>query len=155
MSSQDRVPLHLDQHIPIFNFDGINGQLGLRITFERAGRRVVLPTVPGTYDLTAFDVTLPQRAAHVQADVFYGTTSSVDIRDADCCPIDFKFLGFARCRQFRLSREFCVGHVFNKLRLSVGCMRICVNSWRGLYIKGTKFGFTPGGRVPAQTYLAS
>src|SRR5215469_13959880 len=83
--SQGRPLLNLQfhHHFPVFHLDRIDSQLCLGVIFQLSGGGVVLPPVPGTNHFAALDVALPERAAHMQADVLHGGDRAVYISDAN------------------------------------------------------------------------
>lgn len=102
--------LHIHQHIPVLNLDGINVNPGLGIAFQAAGGRVILPTVPWADDFAVLDISLAERAAHVQAYVIDSRAGAVHISHADSLAADLEFLGLAGGGEICLNRNLCVCH---------------------------------------------
>src|SRR5690349_6976019 len=86
--------LQIDQHIPILNLDRIHLDLGSGIVRGFSGLSVKRPTMPGTNNLAAFDHSLAERAAAVEANVTHGSNSAVHVGDADCFFTAREFFGF-------------------------------------------------------------
>ena len=111
------IRLYIHQHIPVLNLDGINVNPGLGIAFQASRSRVIFPSVPGADHFAVFDISLPERAAHVQANVVDGGAGAVDIGHTDGLSRNFEFLGLAGRGEVRLNRNFCVCHVVVSSRL--------------------------------------
>ena len=87
--------LNFDHHIPVFNLQRIHCNLRARVMRSLASLRIPLPAVPGTDHLVAFNHSLPQRPAAMQADVVHGGDRPIHIGDADDFVAERKFFGFA------------------------------------------------------------
>src|SRR5438309_726719 len=100
----------LNHHIPVLDLDRINGDPGVGIVGGLAGLRVVLPAVPGTDKLVAFDNSLAQGAAAMQADIVHRRDGAVHVSDADHSFANSEFFGFTFRREVGLSGELDEGH---------------------------------------------
>lgn len=104
--SLSAIALNFHQYVAILNLDRIHSDLCVRIVRGLARLRIVLPSVPRTYDFAVLDRSLAQRAALMQADVVDRGVSAVHIGDADFFVAASEFLGFVDGRKFGLSGEF-------------------------------------------------
>ena len=94
-----------NQHIAIFDLQRIHGDLHAGILFRRAGLCVPRPAMPRANNFAAFDHSLAQRAAAMQANVVHGAVCAVDVGDADRFAAAGKFLGFVGGWEVGLSGE--------------------------------------------------
>src|SRR3984893_5018686 len=75
--------LNLNQHVATFNLERIHGDLHAGIVRSLARLRIPLPAVPWADQLVAFDHSLPQGPAAVQAYVVHSADGAVDVGDTD------------------------------------------------------------------------
>ena len=103
--------LNFNQHIAIFNLEGIHGDLRAGIVRSLARLRIPLPPVPWADELVAFNHSLPQGPAAMQAYVVHGADCAVDVGDTDYFVAAGKFFRFAFVGELGLGGEFGeVGH---------------------------------------------
>jgi hypothetical protein len=96
---------NVDHDVAVFNFDRVHRNPGAGIVRGFAGLWVPLPAVPGANDFVAFDRSLAQRTATVQANVIHSGDGSVYVGDADDFIATGKFFGLAFGGEFGLGEN--------------------------------------------------
>jgi len=104
--ARDHARLHFNHHIPTFNFQGVDRNLGSGIVGRLPSLGVPLPAVPGTDHLVSLNHALPQRTAAMQAFVVHGGDGSVHVGYADYFLTHWKFFSFTLGRKIGLSGKF-------------------------------------------------
>ena len=96
-----------DQHFAVFDLQRIHGNSCAGILLGCAGLWILSPAVPRANDLSAFDHSLPQRAAAMQADVVHGAIDAVHVGHADGLRAAGKFSGFVGGWECGFCGELC------------------------------------------------
>jgi len=97
--------LDFNQHVAIFDLQRVNSNLRAGILRGFAGLWIPRPAMPGAHYFAAFDHSLPQGAAAMEADIIHGAVGAVHVGDADGLVAAGKFFGFVGGREFGCGGE--------------------------------------------------
>ena len=90
--------LHIHEHVAVLNLDWIHIDFVRRIVAGLAGRKIIFPAMPGTYDFSAFNHAFGKRSAFMQAYIVYRGDGSIDSCNAQSFAAAEKFFGFSFSR---------------------------------------------------------
>lgn len=107
-----RFFLDFDQHIAIFDFDGIDRDPGIRVVIGRAGLWVVRPAMPRAHDLAILDHALAERTSLMKADVVHSGVAAIHIGETDFFVAAGEFFGGVGSGEFGLRRQFGEWHTW-------------------------------------------
>ena len=102
--------LEFDQHIAVFNFEGINRDFGGLIVRGLARFRVVLPAVPGANDLAVLNHSLTEGTALMKANIIQCGIVAIHVGYADFLASTGEFFGGVGGGEFGLRRQFSEWH---------------------------------------------
>ena len=101
--------LDFNQHVAVFDLQRVDSNLRAGILRCLTGFWIPRPTVPWTHYFAAFDHSLPQGAAAMEADIVHGAVGAAHVGDADGLVAAGKFFGFIGGREFGFGGEFSDG----------------------------------------------